>query len=83
MRTVNDVLNCNTCRKDGTANEIPKSLPRVTELNEAVRLKPGLAKRFQADAVVETPADSEEKTPVWFPKVFKKDKAKTKKKKSR
>jgi len=79
MRTVSDVLNCNTCRKDGTANEVPKSLPRVTALEEAVRLKPGLLKRFQADVVVETPMQEIPPSPWPFPKVFKKDKAKKKK----
>lgn len=43
---VEDVLGCKTCRDDGTANEIPKTLAATDLLSTAVAMKPGLANRF-------------------------------------
>lgn len=43
---VEDVLGCKTCRDDGTANEIPKSLGMTDLLSTAVTIKPQLANRF-------------------------------------
>lgn len=44
--TVQDVLDCKTCRDDGTANEIPKTLPADELLSTAVIMKPALENRF-------------------------------------